>query len=114
MLVGNAVQQPRADRFYLLAFLLGLARVPHALPLPELVPLLVVNEPAFKVCLVRFVVQQCLIGFCDLRFADWLPLKRRNAAIIRDRAHIKALSYGYITGCVAVEAVSGLYCPVTG
>ena len=80
--------------------------------------MLVINQPAFEVGFARFVVQQRLIGFCYLRFADGKPLKRldvvRAGSVVRHSAHIKALSYGHVPGVEAVEAVSGHCRPVTG
>ena len=65
MLVGNGVEQPSRGRLHILLLLL-----PHTLPVTELVPLLILNDPRFKVGFTLLVLLQSLIGSLYLLLAD--------------------------------------------
>ena len=72
VLVGDRVQQPRAHRLHLLLF----AALPQTLPVPQPIPLLIVDHPLLQIGLALLVLPQGLHRLPQLLRTDADPHRR--------------------------------------
>ena len=91
--VGDGVQQPGGRRLHVALLVLLLAQ---ALPLTQLVPLLIFHQALFQVGLVGLVGLQCLHGLRDLRLGDGQPLERLDLSPVGDCAAFQAPGHRHI------------------
>ena len=83
VLVGNAVEEPARGRRRLETRALVLGELgAHDLPVPDLVPLLILDEPLLQIGLAALVLPEGVRGLLYLFGAD-APLRRRYAEQLR-------------------------------
>ena len=67
MLVGDGIKQPGRIRLHRVLFTFA-----HTLPVPELIPLLIFDDPFFQIGFALLVPLQNILGLMDLLSTDGL------------------------------------------